>query len=50
MSRTRLEKPESKLERADRIAREIITAERAARESKTSRLRDMRMKMERMAA
>jgi hypothetical protein len=44
------EKLESRQERADRIAREYITAERSARENKTARLREMRLKMERMAA
>lgn len=50
MMNTRLEKPENRHERADRVAREYITAERAKREEKTSRLRDLRLKMERMTA
>ena len=44
------EKPENRHERADRVAREYITAERRAREKKTARLREMRLKMERIAA
>lgn len=50
MTEVRLNKPENKHVRADRIAREYITAERNAREKKTARLREMRLKMERMAA
>ncbi|MHA6643617.1 hypothetical protein [Mesorhizobium sp. A623] len=44
------EKPENRHVRADRISREYITAERQVREKKTARLREMRLKMERMAA
>jgi hypothetical protein len=44
------EKLESRQERADRIALEYITAERRAREKKTARLREMRLKVERIAA
>ncbi len=44
-----VEKRESRDERANRIARGLIKAERVAREKKTARLRDMRLKMERMA-
>lgn len=50
MTNVRLEKPENRHVRADRIAREIIAAERVARENKTARLREMRLKMERLAA
>jgi hypothetical protein len=50
MTEVRLEKPENRHVRADRIAREYIIAERTARERKTARLREMRLKMERMAA
>jgi hypothetical protein len=50
MMKARLEKPENKHERADRIAREFIDAERVARDKKTARLREMRLKVERMAA
>jgi hypothetical protein len=50
MTTVRTEKPENRHVRADRIAREYITAERIAREKKTARLREMRLKMERMAA
>ena len=50
MMRVRIEKPENRHERADRVAREYITAERSQREKKTARLREMRLKMERMAA
>ena len=44
------ERKESRLERTDRIAREMIKAERRAEERKTARLREMRLKMEEMAA
>lgn len=44
------EKPENRHERADRVARELITAERSAREKKTARLRKKRLKVERLAA
>ena len=50
MTEVRLDKPENKHGRADRIAREYINAERNAREKKTARLREMRLKMERMTA
>ena len=44
-----VEKRESKNERTDRIARGIIQKERSQRDKKTARLRDMRLKMERVA-
>jgi len=44
------ERKESRLERTDRIARELIQAERAAEARKTARLREMRLKMEERAA
>ena len=50
MLNQRLEKKESKAERTDRIAREMIRAERLSTVSKTERLREMRLKIERMAA
>jgi hypothetical protein len=50
MKRVHLEKPENRHERSDRIAREYVSAERKHRDEKTARLRDMRLKMERMAA
>jgi hypothetical protein len=50
MIEAREEKPENRHDRADRIAREYIAAERSARKEKTARLREMRLKMERMAA
>lgn len=50
MRMEKLERPENKHERADRIAREIITDERAAIDKKTARLRAMRLEIERMAA
>jgi len=50
MIEAREEKPENRHDRADRIAREYIDAERSARKEKTARLREMRLKMERMAA
>lgn len=50
MMRVRIEKPENRHERADRIAREYISSERRQRDEKTARLREMRLKMERMAA
>jgi len=40
---------ESRLERSDRIAREIIVSERRTRERKTARLRALRMEMEKSA-
>lgn len=45
-----LEKKESKAERTDRIAREMIMAERSSNVNKTERLREMRLKMERVDA
>jgi len=50
MTEVREGKPENRHDRADRIAREYIAAERSARKEKTARLREMRLKMERMAA
>ena len=47
--RAQAARTENRHERADRIAREYIDAERAAREKKTARLREMRLKMERMS-
>lgn len=44
------EKNEDRHVRADRIVREHISAERKAREKKTARLREMRLKMEKLAA
>jgi hypothetical protein len=49
MIEVREEKPENRHDRADRIAREYIAAERSARKEKTARLREMCLKMERMA-
>ena len=40
------EKKETPMERADRIARQLIETEQRAREKKTSRLRDMRLNMQ----
>lgn len=50
MMRERPERRESRLERSDRIARQILHEERRKRDSKTARLREMRMKIERVAA
>lgn len=50
MMKARLEKPENRHERADRISREHIAEERRRRDEKTARLREMRLKIERMAA
>lgn len=50
MSNPITEKKESKYERADRIARDIIQQERSYNRKKTARLRDLRLKAERMAA
>lgn len=50
MTKVRLEKPENRRVRADRVAREYIAAERAAREKKTARLREMRLEAEGLAA
>lgn len=50
MMKARLEKSENRHERADRIAREYTAAERSRRDEKTARLREMRLKIERMAA
>lgn len=41
---------EDRHERADRVAREHIQAERQARERKTERLRALRMQMEQAAS
>ena len=49
MSNPEPEKQESKADRTDRIAREIISADRSSRDRKTERLREMRLKAERMA-
>ena len=49
MLNPKLEKRESKAERTDRIALGIIRAERASRDRKTARIRDMRLKIERLA-
>ncbi len=49
MSSKRPEQKESRLERTDRIARELIQAERAAEARKTARLREMRLKVEERA-
>lgn len=43
------ERQENRHERADRISREYITAERRKRDEKTARLRDMRLKIERVS-
>lgn len=40
------EKPENRHERADRIAREVIKAERSKIQKKTERLRALRLEME----
>lgn len=50
MMKVRSEKAENRHERSDRIAREYVAAERRQRDEKTARLREMRLKMERMAA
>ncbi|MBC2885449.1 hypothetical protein H7Q97_08520 [Ochrobactrum sp. CM-21-5] len=50
MSRNNTEKKETPMERADRIARELLSAERKEREKKTARLREKRLEMERIAA
>lgn len=50
MLNPRVEKRESRLERSDRIARAIILDERRARDRKTARLREKRLKIERMAS
>lgn len=42
-------KRESRQERTDRIANEIIRQERSMIDRKTARLRDMRLKMHRIA-
>jgi len=47
MSETR---KESRQDRTDRIARELISSERRARENKTARLRALRKEMEERAA
>ena len=44
MSKHGFEARGSKAEQTDRIAREIINAERSHRDRKTTRLRDMRIK------
>jgi hypothetical protein len=49
MMKARLGKLENRYERVDRIAREYIAAERSRRDEKTARLREMRLKIERMA-
>lgn len=43
------EKRESRQERTNRIANEILQEERSERNTKTARLRDMRLKMQRLA-
>lgn len=50
MSSPKQEKRESRAERTDRIARGILSEEHARRDKKTARLREMRLKTERMAA
>lgn len=45
MMEATVQKRESRDERADRIARELITAERTARNKKTARLRAIRLEM-----
>lgn len=50
MIRAHREKTEDRHSRADRIARETISAERREREKKTARLRELRLKMERAAS
>ena len=45
MTEATTQKRESRDERADRIARELIHAERTAREKKTARLREIRLQM-----
>lgn len=49
MSNPVLEKKESRAERTDRIASEIIDAERSKRDKKTAWLREMRLKAERVS-
>lgn len=49
MNKPDLEKRESRQERTDRIANEIIREERSMVDRKTARLRDMRLKMHRIA-
>ncbi|MFK4824335.1 hypothetical protein ACI0FM_05970 [Paenochrobactrum sp. BZR 588] len=46
MSNNTTERPENKHDRADRIARELIDAERNKVQSKTERLRALRLEME----
>lgn len=50
MSSPNTEKRETPMERADRIARELISSERLAQEKKTARLREQRLEMERISA
>lgn len=50
MSSNNTEKRETPMERADRVARELISSERMEREKKTARLRELRLEMERIAA
>lgn len=50
MSRDTVEKKETSMERADRISREILSGEQAAREKRTARLRKKRLELERIAA
>jgi len=49
MENVNFEKRESRQERTDRIANEIIQQERSMIDRKTARLRDMRLKMHRIA-
>lgn len=49
MNKPDLEKRESRQERTDRIANEIIREERSMVDRKTARLRDMRLKIHRIA-
>lgn len=50
LAKVQVERPESRHERVDRIARELLHAERTARDKKTARLREMRLKTERMTS
>ena len=49
MNNSEINRKESKAERTDRIAREIIQAERSRCNKKSAWLRDMRLKAQRIA-
>lgn len=50
MSSGIVEKKETPMERADRISRELISAEQTDRQKKTARLRKKRLELERSDA